>query len=411
MKICFIAPPPLNLSENNAGTTHVIELANNLSRLGHEVFLFSRGLDKNRIKDIEFNYINAPPIPFKRFEIFFVFPLFTALGMLKYNYKFKFDIIYQRHGSYPGYVLFERLIRKPIITEFNDLPEPEGLEVNRNGLLGQLLGVGLLKVFLKMYRRFLINKTIKYSVAFRVVTKNIKNEVQKKYELEDSKIKIIFNGANTKLFIPLDKLKCREILNIPTNQNIVCFVGTFYSHQGLEYLIESIPKIMGDCENLRLYVIGDAESSAMGTYSKKLFKLSQKLNVSNEVIFTGIVPYKEVPKYISASDICVAPFINERNLKIGLSPLKIFEYGACGKPIVASRIPNLEFIEERKTGILVEPENPDKLAGAIIKLLNNKKLREEMGINGRLYTVNNHSWESVAKKVAQICEEAITKNN
>jgi glycosyltransferase involved in cell wall biosynthesis len=73
-------------------------------------------------------------------------------------------------------------------------------------------------------------------------------------------------------------------------------------------------------------------------------------------------------------------------------------------------MPNLEFIEDQNTGILVEPENPEELAKAIIKLQKNEKLREEMGKNGREYVVKDHSWEAVARRVAVVCESAIREH-
>jgi glycosyltransferase involved in cell wall biosynthesis len=130
---------------------------------------------------------------------------------------------------------------------------------------------------------------------------------------------------------------------------------------------------------------------------------AEKLWINNMFIFTGSVPYEKVPLYINASDICVAPFRIKRNMKIGLSPLKVFEYLACEKPIVSSEILNLEFIEQQNLGILVKPEDPDELAKAIIKLLKDDKLREEMGKNGRKYVVKNHSWEAIGRKTAEIC--------
>jgi len=408
MKICFIAPPPADLSEKYAGTTHVIELANNLSKLGHEVFLFSRGLYKNEIKETKFNYINIPSIRFKRIETVLIFPLFTAIKMVKYNHKYKFDVIYQRHGSYVGHVLFEKLINVPIVTEFNDLAEPESIEMLSNSMHRKIMK--FIKMLLSGYQKFLVKKTMEYSAGFRSVTENIKKDLQRKYNIEGEKITVIANGANTELFKPLDKLKCRRLLNLPENENIICFVGTFYSFFGIEYLIESMPIILEKIQNATLLIVGDQESTDTGEYKQGLIRNVKKLDLDNDILFTGAVPYEEVPKYINASDVCVAPFPKKKIEKCGLSPLKIYEYLACEKPTVASRISGLEFIEEQNAGILVEPENPKELAKAIIKLLKDGKLREEMGKNGREYVVKNHSWESVARKVAEVCKSVVMEH-
>ena len=65
----------------------------------------------------------------------------------------------------------------------------------------------------------------------------------------------------------------------------------------------------------------------------KLIEITSELGVSDKFTFTGRVPYEQVPFYINAADVCVAPFIKERNSRIGLSALKTYEYLACGKPI------------------------------------------------------------------------------
>ncbi len=68
-----------------------------------------------------------------------------------------------------------------------------------------------------------------------------------------------------------------------------------------------------------------------------------------------MMDYEVVPFLINLADICVAPFISKRNEKTGVSPLKIFEYMACGKPVIASRIKGLEFLEAGRAGRLTEP--------------------------------------------------------
>ena len=70
-------------------------------------------------------------------------------------------------------------------------------------------------------------------------------------------------------------------------------------------------------------------------------------------------------------------------------------------------MPGLEFIEQSNAGILVEPDNPEQLANAIMKFLQEVDPGRQMGENGRKYVVENHSWESVARGVARVCEQVI----
>ena len=105
-----------------------------------------------------------------------------------------------------------------------------------------------------------------------------------------------------------------------------------------------------------------------------------------------------------ACDICLAP---KHGLKSGYSSLKLFEYMACGRPVVASRASGHEAVEESQCGILVDPSNTAEMAAAIISLLQDDELRKEMGKKGRYYIEENLNWVSVAKRVAAVCQEVI----
>ena len=89
------------------------------------------------------------------------------------------------------------------------------------------------------------------------------------------------------------------------------------------------------------------------------------------------------------------------------SPLKLWEYMACGKPVIATNAQDFRFLEEYNAGIVVESEKTEEVADAIITLLKNKDLREEMGKNERKYVVENRSWGAVAGEVEKVMKEAI----
>jgi glycosyltransferase involved in cell wall biosynthesis len=221
------------------------------------------------------------------------------------------------------------------------------------------------------------------------------------YKVPDEKIIVIGNGANIDQFRPIDQEEAKKELKLSQEANYVCFVGTLAPWHGVNYLVEAAPYILGSCPNTHFLIIGD------GVMKNDWMQHAKKFGVYDQFIFTGSVQYEKVPLYINASDVCVATFIKKRHMKIGGSPLKMYEYMACEKPVVSSRIPNIDFIEQENAGLLVEPENPQELADAIITLIKDKKLRETMGKNARKYVVENHSWEAIARKVADVCEQAI----
>jgi len=171
-------------------------------------------------------------------------------------------------------------------------------------------------------------------------------------------------------------------------------------------LIKASPYILEECPQSVFLVIGDGPSR------ESLIDLAEQLGVSDRFIFTGAKPYTSVPLYINASDLCVAPFVSwERNIRIAGSPLKMYEYLACGKPVVASDIEGVrQILAESKSGVCVPAENPRELASAVVRLLCDPETRQSMGENSRRHVVESRSWESVAREVFEVCQMVIQKH-
>ena len=122
-------------------------------------------------------------------------------------------------------------------------------------------------------------------------------------------------------------------------------------------------------------------------------------------IFTGMIEYEEIPILINLADICVAPFISKRNRTTGVSPLKVFEYMACGKPIVCSRIEGLEFIEQEGVGRLISPEDVVSLQEELIDLIKNLQKRIMMGNKGLQIAHENFDWELKSALIEKVLKE------
>ncbi len=375
------------LDGKNAQTTHVIELFINLKKRERDIIVFAPKPKNIIYKNEEIIYIPIPKID----SIFsqFLYQIFLFFYLVFHSIIDRPLIFYVRL-SIPTFspLIVSKIFKIPYVVERND-----SVALIKSIGFSSKLWITLAKLI----------ERVNFTHATRIiaVTQGLKYEIRELYNIPDERIVVIENGANTDLFKPMSKEKCIKELNLDESQHYVCFVGNLAPWQGVEYLIEAVPLILKKIPNTNFLIVGD------GMMKEKLVKLAKKTGISDKIIFTGAVPYEKVPKYINASDVCVAPFIKERKLKIGLSPLKIYEYLSCEKPVVSTQIPNLEFIERENAGILVEPENPKELAKAIVTLLNNRKLRKEMGENGRKYVVKKHSWKIVAKRVAEVCEEVI----
>lgn len=390
MKLFIIYGRQLDLF--NGSNVHAIEVFNNLQNLGVDVFLFSKN-SKNR----SYKNSNIIEVPSTHFQFLFsnylniiIYQLSLFLYLTYYSIKLRPDLFYTRlSGNRVSPTVVSSILRITQVGEVNGLT------------IDEMIIQGSSKSNIKVAQ---LIENINFSGCSKLiaVTDGVKKGLMEMYSIPESKIVVINNGANTKLFVPMDIDKVKRDLNLDSSLHYICFVGNLIPWQGVEYLIRAAPLILEKDSNVRFLVVGD------GVMKKEWMKLADGMGLSSNFIFTGAVPYEMVPIYINASDICVAPFIKERNSKIGLSALKTYEYLACGKPLVASSISGVkDLIERSGSGISVTPEDPEELAAAIIKLLHDESARNSMGNKGRRYIVENHSWNSIAKRVLAVCNDAI----
>jgi glycosyltransferase involved in cell wall biosynthesis len=272
---------------------------------------------------------------------------------------------------------------------------PHFIEVN--GLcLDEMEMNNLPDIYVKLMK---ICEEIVYNMSDKIiaVTPGIKENLISLYNISENKIVVVENGANIELFKPMDKTKSKLNIGLNPNKTYICFVGGLAPWHGVDYLIKAAPYVLEHRLDIYFLIVGD------GSMKKELVELADNLGIADNFIFVGNVPYDKVPSYINSSDIAVAPFVKERNSKIGLSPLKIYEYLSCSVPVVASDIRGVnELIKNSGGGLIVSPEDSYELANAIIKLLNEKDKRQKMGLSGREYIEKNHSWESVSRKIKSL---------
>ena len=360
-------------------TTHKYELTRNLSKLGLEVHAMTyAGIE---LEGIVTHSIKAK----ENYKYNFIFKFVHLINILKTIYLYNFDILYTRNVSLGLLgLLAKKMTKSKLVVELN------GLVVEDRKVTEKQFSM---KYLILIYLEFFIAKK---ADAIITVAPGIRN-ILIKHGTNKDKITVIANGANTDLFKPVDTaLTISELqtrYNVGKDDNVVIFVGNLMRWHGVECLIECAPTVLKTFPNTKFLIVGD------GHIKKELMDMTETMGVANKFIFTGKIPYEYIPAYINISDVCVAPFISARNAILGLSPVKIYEYLACGKPVVASNIRGVgELLENSNSGIPVTPEDPAELANSIIKLFNDEVLREQMGVNGRKLVVSEYSWENTAIK-------------
>jgi glycosyltransferase involved in cell wall biosynthesis len=130
----------------------------------------------------------------------------------------------------------------------------------------------------------------------------------------------------------------RMELGIDSEDFVIGFSGSIERWYAIDEMIQALPELIEYHRKIKLLVVG---SSLFTDYQQELISLARDLGVSKHVIFTGIKPYYELPRYIAAMDAGTIPLSPPQWGNIAL-PNKFFEYSACGKPIIMRPMPDVE---------------------------------------------------------------------
>jgi glycosyltransferase involved in cell wall biosynthesis len=160
------------------------------------------------------------------------------------------------------------------------------------------------------------------------------------------------------------------------------------------------PWVVHSLPETKFVIVGDGEMRA------ELESLAEKLKIRDKIIFTGFVPHENVPKYINSFDVCAAPFGGiERNVKYSFSALKLYEYMACGKPVVTTDVCGIKNdIRDIGLGVIVKADDTEAFASSLIEIMKNPELQNTMGEKARSWVLKEHSWKNVAERVSKVCE-------
>ncbi|MCX7678507.1 MAG: glycosyltransferase family 4 protein, partial [Spirochaetes bacterium] len=213
-------------------------------------------------------------------------------------------------------------------------------------------------------------------------------ELHKAFSLSKEKISIVYNGLDVDVF--RNSGKKRE-------ENSLLFVGnTEDFKKGIKYLLEMLALLP---RNVRLTIVDEGPPKKMSA-----FDYAKRLGVAERIEFTGKVALETLVNLYCTKTIVVISSLHE-----GFG-LPAAEGMACETAVVSTDSGALkEVIANWETGILVPAKNPRAMADAVMKLLENKKLREKMGKAGRKRAVELFSWQSAAKNTLTVYEDVIAK--
>lgn len=217
---------------------------------------------------------------------------------------------------------------------------------------------------------------------------------------EPAKTRVLNAGFDPGRFYPeIDGATVRAELGINDLDLVLVFVGWIHRFQGLNEIVTALAE--QDSSRVKLLVVGDGDGFS------ELERIKKQLGLDSQVILTGKVPHDLVPKFIAAGDICLLPSYSTEPIMRRIVPMKIWEYMAMKKPVIAARLPGLVTEFGENNGIIYVDKPEDTIKAALE--LRRKGRIEKLGAEARAF-VENRSWERITVEFESIIRKTIRDN-
>ncbi|MES1955157.1 glycosyltransferase family 4 protein [Salinisphaera hydrothermalis] len=293
--------------------------------------------------------------------------------------EFRPDVIYERYNlSLLSGVMARRRLGIPLL-----------LEVNAP-LFAERSAYGGLK--LARLARWTEHRAWRAADHVFVVTEVLADQIVDA-GVERSRITVTPNGINHQRFAPaINSESAKKALGLDPQAMVIGFVGFAREWHGLDAVIELLAEY-GDARPLHFLLVGDGPATA------QLKQQAARVGVADRLTVTGVVERDDVQRYVKAFDVAMLP-----NVVAYASPLKLFEYMACSKAILAPNQANLrEILTHDHDAVLFEPGSRDAFKATMRRLIEDDESRAHLACNARATLVaRDLSWAANARHVAEI---------
>jgi glycosyltransferase involved in cell wall biosynthesis len=360
---------------------HIEEMIGALRAQGHEVVIVappsaeteSFGSDAGLVDVLKHN---LPKWFYELMEL--AYSLVAYRRLVKAVKQHRPDFFYERYNLFlPAGIWLKRRYRLPMLLEINapileERARYDGLSLKRLARWSQAYAWRNADIVLPVTQ--------------------VLGDIVASYGVERSKIVVIPNGINSERFEHAPNTKAAKLVLGLNNHLVLGFTGFIRDWHGLDKVIDMIAQDPPESSRY-LLVVGD------GPIRVTLEQQARNLNVANRVRFTGIVGRDEVASYVAAFDIALQPAVVAY-----ASPLKLFEYLALGKAIVAPAQPNImEILKDDHNAVLFDPAQASGLSSAIDRLCTDHALRDKVAENARQTIVDQRlTWDANAKRVVEL---------
>jgi len=188
------------------------------------------------------------------------------------------------------------------------------------------------------------------------------------------------------------------ITELNTNQFV--YLGRLVFYKNVEVILKAFKIVAEKFPDVKLVIAGD------GPHKSSLEELAKKLDINNNITFTGYVTPNEKKKLLAESNALLFPSIIEG---FGLVMLESFQQK---RPVITSDIPPMsDIVENNKTGLVIDPHDENKWAESIIQLINNTSLSDEMGKNGNQELKTKYNQELFYERLIKMYNDVLSKNH
>lgn len=247
----------------------------------------------------------------------------------------------------------------------------------------------------KNIRQKFFEKKLAKMVDFNILlTGHMAEEFKKKYKVLDNKITVLSDAVDLEIFdVNVSKDEMRIKYNLPQDKKIIGFFGRFKT-MGMDKGISDILESMKNLPNDIVFLAMGGKRRDREEYEEK----AEEIEVKDRVIFVEQFEQNILAEYQKAVDILLMPFPYTNHFAFYMSPLKMFEYMASKRPIIATDLPSVREILDKETAVLVPPGDPEKLGEVIIDLLLNPEKGQKLA-NNAYEKVKNYTWEKRVERI------------
>jgi len=227
------------------------------------------------------------------------------------------------------------------------------------------------------------------------ITELMKQHCIKKYRLHPHPNIVWTSAVNPQLFCPSGE-------TLPSGPFTILYHGIIAKQRKIDNVVKAV-SLLEDID-IRFVLLGDGDGL------EDLRQLVEDLGIQNRVSFNRPVSYEEVPEWINRCDAGILPFQSWDGWNVS-SPIKLFEYLACGKPVIVTDIPaHRNVLRDSDFAFWAKQSTPQDIAEAIRQAYSKRGDFQHLGLEARKLVLENYTWAEQAKKLEQFFDFVLSNN-